>query len=191
MNDLQGTLHRAWSRAVRNPLTHIVLSGIFLWLDSLSGPFLQFPATFVIPVALSAWYCGRNLAVILAIAQPFLHMVLTASSQDQGWAMLPYLATNAVIRIAVLTLLAYFVHRGSVQNRDLARRVGLLRGMIPVCVECKKFKDENDSWVEVESYVTSHTGANLVPALCESCRTGKHGDISLPPQWEGGRVSQT
>jgi len=157
--------------ALRAPWTPFALAVIFVTLDFFSGPLIQFPVTFVISVALAAWYGTLRSAAFLAVAQPALN-VLIAIVVKGAFLIVPVsiLALNAGIRAVVLLILAYFIHRSAMQSRVLARRVGLLRDEIPVCFECKKIQDESADWTPFDVYISRHTGARFTNSLCPSCK---------------------
>lgn len=148
-----------------------VLAAIFVAMDFVSGPLVQFPVTFVISVALAAWYGSLRNAAILAVGQPALNFLI-ATSVKGTLLIVPVsiLALNAGIRAFVLLILAYFIHRSATQSQILARRVGLLRERIPVCFECKKIQDEREDWTPFEVYISRHTGAQFTSSVCPSCK---------------------
>jgi DNA-binding response OmpR family regulator len=48
-----------------------------------------------------------------------------------------------------------------------------LQGLLPMCSYCKKIRDDRDYWQQVETYVSSHTGAQFSHGICPDCYT-KH-----------------
>lgn len=160
--------------ALARPWLPPALAVFFIALDQFSGPYIQFPALFVIPVALAAWYGNRRNAMLLAVGQPAINLIITLTF-DTGSYGFPasMIALNAGIRAVVLLILAYFISRTASQNRQLARRVGLLRGEIPVCFSCHKAQDERENWLPLDVYVARHTEANFSDALCPDCADKK------------------
>ena len=49
------------------------------------------------------------------------------------------------------------------------QHVKTLQGLLPICMYCKKIRDDSDSWHRLESYLEKHTGANFTHSLCEDC----------------------
>ena len=47
--------------------------------------------------------------------------------------------------------------------------VKTLRGLIPICAKCKKIRDDEGYWHEVEVYVRDHTEAQFTHGLCPDC----------------------
>jgi len=44
-----------------------------------------------------------------------------------------------------------------------------LRGLIPICAQCKKIKDSKGYWNSVEDYLTKHSEANFAHTYCPEC----------------------
>jgi PAS domain S-box-containing protein len=62
-----------------------------------------------------------------------------------------------------------------------------LRGLIPICSYCKKIRDDNGYWNQIESYITEHTEAKFTHGICDQCCTKEKEKIAkhhLPDQTE-------
>lgn len=44
-----------------------------------------------------------------------------------------------------------------------------LSGLLPLCASCKKVRDDNGYWRQVEQYITDQTGAMVSHAICPDC----------------------
>jgi hypothetical protein len=44
-----------------------------------------------------------------------------------------------------------------------------LRGIIPICANCKKVREDKAFWQEVETYVSKHSEAKFSHGLCPDC----------------------
>ena len=47
--------------------------------------------------------------------------------------------------------------------------VKTLSGLIPICAGCKKIRDGQDYWHQVESYIAKHTDATFTHGFCPEC----------------------
>ncbi len=47
--------------------------------------------------------------------------------------------------------------------------VKTLRGIIPICVSCKKIRDDKGYWNQVEAYIEEHSQAEFSHSLCVIC----------------------
>ncbi|HUA39892.1 MAG TPA: hypothetical protein VMA35_15970 [Candidatus Sulfopaludibacter sp.] len=165
----------AWYvRWLQHPATSICLAALCLALDFLMAPYIVFPITYIIPVAVSAWFCRPGYAYFLAVVQPLVRLAFPFNWHapwNNNDAVI-----NTAIRIVVLVLLAYLISRTARQTRELARRVNLLEGILPICSLCKKIRDEHDHWQPVEIYVSNRSEALFSHSLCPDClkRDYKH-----------------
>ena len=44
-----------------------------------------------------------------------------------------------------------------------------LRGFFPICSSCKKIRDDNGLWNEIELYIASHSQAEFSHSICPDC----------------------
>ena len=98
------------------------------------------------------------------------------SIADAPWSFYES-AINAAIRIVVLGAFAWLVDRTARQSAALARRVGLLEGLYPVCAVCRRVRAADGQWEPLERYVMSKEKDRLAPEVCPDC-AGQHGESS-------------
>jgi DNA-binding response OmpR family regulator len=48
-------------------------------------------------------------------------------------------------------------------------QVKTLRGIVPICANCKKIRDDTGYWNQVEVYVRDHTEAEFSHGICPDC----------------------
>ena len=51
-----------------------------------------------------------------------------------------------------------------------------LQGLLPICMHCKKIRDDRDTWHRVESYIEEHSAAMFTHSLCEECMAKHYPD---------------
>lgn len=44
-----------------------------------------------------------------------------------------------------------------------------LKTLLPICMYCKKIRDDRDYWQTVETYMHHHTGADFSHSICPTC----------------------
>ena len=47
--------------------------------------------------------------------------------------------------------------------------VKVLRGMLPICSSCKKIRDDQGYWTQLETYIHLHSDADFTHGLCPGC----------------------
>ncbi len=45
-----------------------------------------------------------------------------------------------------------------------------LKGLLPICMYCKKIRNDRDYWQQMEGYIHEHTDANFTHSICPECR---------------------
>jgi PAS domain S-box-containing protein len=53
--------------------------------------------------------------------------------------------------------------------RDALSKVKTLSGMLPICASCKKIRNDEGYWEQVETYITDHSGAEFSHGICPDC----------------------
>ena len=48
-------------------------------------------------------------------------------------------------------------------------KVKLLAGIIPICMYCKKIRDDEESWHQMERYISEHSSAHFSHGICPDC----------------------
>lgn len=44
-----------------------------------------------------------------------------------------------------------------------------LSGLLPICMHCKKIRDDQGYWKRIETYIEEHSGAEFSHGVCEEC----------------------
>ena len=53
--------------------------------------------------------------------------------------------------------------------REALDQIKTLRGIVPICMNCKKIRDDQGFWNQVEVYVCAHTEAEFSHGICPEC----------------------
>ena len=53
--------------------------------------------------------------------------------------------------------------------QEALTHVQQLQGLLPICMHCKKIRDDADTWHRLESYIENHSAAAFTHSLCEDC----------------------
>ena len=163
---LSGTLYR--SPRLRLGLWY-GMAAVAVLVDYATGPFVQFPIAYVVPVALAAWFETPMHARLMAVGLPLLRFAFVKGIWTVPWDT-EYSMVNAVIRIGVLSLVAYLTGRVAEHDRAVAREVQVLEGLLPICSYCKRIRDQDQTWHSLETYLRVHTDlAPLSHGLCPEC----------------------
>ena len=71
-----------------------------------------------------------------------------------------------------------------IELKDALRKVKTLSGLLPICASCKKIRDDNGYWNQIESYIKTHSEAEFSHSICPDCAKKLYPDIDLYDQKE-------
>lgn len=54
-----------------------------------------------------------------------------------------------------------------------------LKGLLPICMSCKKIKDDDGYWNQLEVYIRDHSQADFSHCLCPACAVKMYGDLAV------------
>ena len=53
--------------------------------------------------------------------------------------------------------------------KDAQDRVKILSGLLPICSNCKKIRDDTGYWNKLEAYIKDHSEADFTHGICPAC----------------------
>jgi PAS domain S-box-containing protein len=78
---------------------------------------------------------------------------------------------NDIGSLIILLAMEDITERKNAENEREAAlaRVKKLEGIIPICMHCKKIRDDQNSWNQLEEYITNHSEAMFSHGICPQC----------------------
>ena len=61
------------------------------------------------------------------------------------------------------------------QLRDALADVKRLQGLLPICANCKKVRDDDGYWQQIESYISEHSEVHFSHGVCPECMIKLYG----------------
>jgi two-component system NtrC family sensor kinase len=52
---------------------------------------------------------------------------------------------------------------------DALSEIKTLRGIIPICSNCKEIRDDEGMWSQIETYISDHSEAEFIHGICPNC----------------------
>ena len=52
---------------------------------------------------------------------------------------------------------------------EFTKQIRVLKELIPICMYCKRIRDDTNYWDQVEHYIHEHTGSNFSHGICPEC----------------------
>jgi PleD family two-component response regulator len=59
--------------------------------------------------------------------------------------------------------------RSNARLQEALAKIKTLRGLIPICAGCKRIRDDQGYWNQLESYISDHSDAEFSHGLCPEC----------------------
>jgi hypothetical protein len=150
----------------------IAVSIAILLVDFSTGPFIQFPILFVIPVALATALHGRLGGMGVATVLPLLRLSFFLHwSLPSSWFLE---AVDTAVDIVILIGFSLLIERILQQQRAIR----VLQGMLPICGFCKKIRDETGAWRQFESFISERSSAQFSHTFCQECGRKHYGSLA-------------
>ncbi len=64
--------------------------------------------------------------------------------------------------------------------RNALSKVKTLSGLLPTCAGCRKIRDEDGAWHDMETYISEHSDAGFSHGLCPPCAERLYPDVFGP-----------
>lgn len=58
----------------------------------------------------------------------------------------------------------------------LLSKIRVLEGLLPICSSCKKIRDGENGWQQIETYIEQRSNASFTHGLCQDCMDKLYGD---------------
>jgi hypothetical protein len=120
-----------------------------------------------------------TLNILLLLSLDHLHpgwSIAFKSPSDRYWDLVSgfLLSVVAGILILLVVLTSYDAERKqqAALNQELKRsldEIRTLQGLLPICSWCKKVRDDEGLWTQVEQYLSERTDLSFTHGMCPTC----------------------
>ena len=116
--------------------------------------------------------------IIIVISQIFITMLFLCLTIGNEILDIPHYVFNDAPTsysqrigeiIIELSIFLVVMTTQSMLLRKLFKHIKLLEGFIPICAKCKKIRNKEDKWVQMEDYISKHSLAKFSHGLCDDC----------------------
>jgi sensor domain CHASE-containing protein len=120
---------------------------------------------------------------------------LMAATPVNGWektspSIIYYRVVALVIGVVILFLLFIQQREMNIRKkveeereeiikelREALSEVKQLSGLLPICANCKKVRDDKGYWKQIESYIMDHSDAEFSHSICQDCAKKLYPDL--------------
>ncbi len=68
-------------------------------------------------------------------------------------------------------------------------KIKTLTGLLPICTNCKKIRDDDGYWNQLEKYISSRSDVLFTHGLCPDCSDSLYGKQDWYKRWKAGTES--
>jgi hypothetical protein len=54
-----------------------------------------------------------------------------------------------------------------------------LKGILPICANCKKIRDDKGYWNQIDTFIEEHSAADISHSICPECADKYYPDMNL------------
>lgn len=69
------------------------------------------------------------------------------------------------------------LHKTMQDLNEALSQVKTLSGFLPICMHCKKIRDDSGYWNQIESYIRKHSEAEFSHSICKECAEKHYPDM--------------
>lgn len=130
---------------------------------------------YFLPVAVAAWGGNRVLGYVIAILCAGAWLTadrmsghIYANSANLWWNAGVRLLSFLIIGHDVARIRAHYERERQATSRAVSE-LNAMRGLLPICASCKKIRDDQGYWRQLEHFIESHSEARFTHGLCKTC----------------------
>jgi hypothetical protein len=61
--------------------------------------------------------------------------------------------------------------------QNALKNLKTLSGLLPICADCKKIRDDDGYWNQIESYISEHANVDFSHGICPDCAANFYNDL--------------
>jgi sigma-B regulation protein RsbU (phosphoserine phosphatase) len=124
---------------------------------------------------------GLTYLLIVTSREQTEDLVAALAAGADDYVTKPFVVEELRARVGVGLRVASLQRRLADRVAELEHalhHVTQLQGLLPICMYCKKIRNDQNYWTQVETYVSQHSGARFSHSICPECHA-KHVEPEL------------
>ncbi len=134
----------------------------------------------------SPYYAGLLQIMIVTILfsgiKPHQYALIIVSIVVQHFLLLstiPWETKDLLINILALCIFSLVAILAHNFLYNLVNENKTLKGFLPICASCKKIRDDQGFWNQIESYIRAHSEAEFSHSICPDCAKELYPDFDF------------
>lgn len=130
---------------------------------------------FVIPV-IFFFFLGIRYGSALFLIQ-YISVIILFIASKAGYLTIYYDDKTVLffLIVSIAESVILFIHEKILSN--YLSQIRTMRGLIPICANCKNIRDDKGYWKQVEVYIQEHSEADFTHSICPDCAKKLYPDI--------------
>lgn len=161
-------------------LATVTFAGVLAlgWVDWFTGPDLNFFVFYFLPVSAAAWYLGLRTSVVVSLLSALVWFGANDLAGRPSSAHF-YAVWNTGIRLSSFLYIGFAVSKmrflldkeqaSAAALRQALSEIKVLQGVLPICAQCKKIRDQDNAWHQLEAYISDHSATRFSHGYCPDC----------------------
>jgi hypothetical protein len=163
-----GNSKKTRAKDVLLALSGLMLLGLVGLSDYLTGSEISFGLFYFLPIWLMTWQFDRGVAVLFSFLCALVWFAVDDLSGVQySTSIVP--VWNAAARLIYFLSFTFLLSYMREQLRQTKEEVKRLSGLLPICASCKKIRNDEGYWQEIEAYIRRHSDTEFSHGICPEC----------------------
>jgi hypothetical protein len=156
----------------------ILFTLVIGFLDYWMGFEYRMKIFYLMPISYATWFIGKKTGIVFS-TWPVMTMLYSGVVSGRNnsnfsieiWVIAMYLAFFIIVTLLLSKLRITMQQRAGLITKlqNALNAVKELSGILPICANCKKIRDEKGYWHDVEVYISRHTKAEFTHGICAEC----------------------
>ena len=132
--------------------------------------------------------------VFLLLREHFRPLPLSLDEKSRLCRLGDTLFTIALCITVIAAMVRIVIGQHLRDKNDIQRattEIRTLRGMLPICSQCKKIRDRSGYWSRIEEYIVNHSETEFSHGFCPDCLSELYGEYGLDPGPRGDTEKKT
>jgi hypothetical protein len=129
--------------------------------------------------------CGSDKRCEHCVIRSAVNAVMTQRRSSQRMTSMQLLRKDSVYNVSLMVTATPFAYEGRelvlVVVEDITEMTAL-RKLLPICAHCRKIRNDNDYWQDVELYLREHAGVEFSHGICPDCVRSHYPEIASANQ---------
>jgi hypothetical protein len=161
---------------------HITIGVLFTlaigFLNYWTGFEFRMEIFYLVPIFYVTWFIGKKTGILLSTLPLITILCLDMMSGKnyhnfpiEVWNLAMYFAFFVIVTLLLSKLRITLQQRAGLITKlqNALNAVKELSGILPICANCKKIRDDEGYWHDVDVYISEHTKAEFTHGLCSAC----------------------